>query len=105
GRPNALLYFIRDVRDYLDRAAQVVAAPFLLDDREVDLARRPVVVARRDHPGEPLVVPEVEVRFRAVVGHVDLAVLVRAHHPGVNIYIWIEFLEGDLVAVAFEQTA
>ena len=74
-----VLDLVGDVRNDLHGPAEVVAAPLLLDDRQVDLAGRPVVVARRDRVGEPLVVAEVEVGLGAVVGDVDLAVLVRAH--------------------------
>src|SRR5262245_17281237 len=46
---------------------------------------------------------EVEVGFGAVVGDVDLAVLIRAHGARVDVHIGVELLEGDLVAVTFEQ--
>ena len=78
-RADAVLDLVGDVRNDLHRAAEIVAAPLLLDDRQVDLAGRPVVVPRRDRVGEALVVAEIEVRFGAVVGDVHLAVLVRAH--------------------------
>ena len=76
---DAVLDLVGDVRNHLDRAAEVVAAALLLDDRQVDLAGRPVVVAGRRLVGEALVVAEIEVGLGAVVGDVDLAVLVRAH--------------------------
>ncbi len=104
-RADAVLDLVGDVRDDLHGAAEVLAAAFLLDDRQVDFAGGPVVVAGRHHAGEPLVVPEVEVRFRAVVGHVDLAVLVGAHRARIHIYIGVEFLEGDLVAMPFEEAS
>ena len=78
-RPDALLDLVGDVRNDLDGPSQIVAAALLLDDRQVDLPGRPVVVARRHHGGEALVVAQIEVRLRAVVGDVDLSVLVRAH--------------------------
>ena len=58
-----------------------------------------------DLVGEALVVPEVEVGLRAVVGDVDLAVLVRAHRAGIDVDVRVELLQGDLVAVALEQHA
>ena len=102
---DVVLDLVGDVRDDLDGPAEVVAAPLLLDHRQVDLAGRPVVVAGRDLVGEPLVVSEVEVGLGAVVGDVDLAVLVRAHRAGVDVDVRIELLQGDLVAVPFEQRA
>ena len=55
--------------------------------------------------GEALVVAEVEVGLGAVVGDVDLAVLVGAHRAGVDVDVRVELLQRDLVAVAFEQRA
>ena len=55
-RLDRVLDLVGDVRDDLHGAAEIVAAALLLDHREVDLAGRPVVVARRDLIGEPLVV-------------------------------------------------
>ena len=103
--PDAVLDFVGDVRDDLDGAPEVVAAALLLDDREIDLAGRPVVLPGRGLVGETLVVAEVQIRLGAVVGDVDLAVLVRAHRAGVDVDIRVELLERDFVAVAFEQRA
>ncbi len=70
---------VGDVGDDLDGLAEIFALALLADDGLVDLAGRPVVGPRRLRRGEALVVAEVEVRLRAVVGDVDLAVLERAH--------------------------
>ena len=77
--PDAVLDLVGDVRNDLHGPSEVVAAPLLLDHREVDLPGRPVVVAGRHHVREPLVVPEIEVGLGAVVGHEHLAVLEGAH--------------------------
>jgi hypothetical protein len=50
-------------------------------------------------------VPEVEVGLGAIVGDVDLAVLVRAHRSGIDVDVGVELLQVDLVAVAFQQGA
>jgi hypothetical protein len=50
------LDLVGDVRDHLNGRAEIVAAPFLLDDRLVDLTRRHVVVARERLVDEALVV-------------------------------------------------
>ena len=60
-RADRVLDLVGDVRNDLHGAAEVVAAPLLLDDALVDLAGRPVRVARRHRVGEALVVAEVEV--------------------------------------------
>ena len=96
---DAVLDLVRDVRDDLDRSSQVVAATLFLNDGQIDLACRPVVAPGRRLIREALVVPQVQVRLRTVVGHVDLAVLVRAHGPGVDVDVRVELLKGDFVAV------
>ena len=45
--------------------------------------------------GEPLVMPQVQVGLRAVVRDVDLAVLVRAHGPRVDVDVRVEFLKAN----------
>ena len=102
-RPNAVLYFICNVRDDLNGAPEVVTASFLLNHREVDLSRCPVVIARGHQVGEPLVVAQVEVRLGAVVGHIDLAVLIRAHRAWIDVDVRVELLKGDFVSVTFEE--
>ena len=104
-RADAVLDLVGDVRNHLHGAAEVIAAPLLLDHRHVDLAGGPVAVARRGHAGEPLVVAQVEVGLGAVVGDVDLAVLVGAHRARIDVDVRVELLQADLVAVAFEQRA
>ena len=104
-RADAVLDRVGDVRNHLHGRAEVVAAALALDDRQEDLAGGPVVVAAGDRVGEPLVVAEVEVGLGAIVGDVDLAVLVRAHRPRVDVDVGVELLQRDPVAVALEQTA
>jgi hypothetical protein len=40
--------------------------------------------------GEALVVAEIEIGLRAVVGHEDLAVLIRAHRARIDVEIGVE---------------
>ena len=54
--------------------------------------------------GEALVVAQIEIGFRAVVGDEHLAVLERAHGSGIDVQVGIELLKGDLQAAALEQT-
>ena len=48
---------------------------------------------------------EVEVGLRPVVGDEDLAVLIGAHRPRIDIEIGIELAEPDLVAARLEERA
>ena len=93
GLADAVLDLVGDVRNHLHGAAEIVAAALLLDHRHVDLAGGPVAVARRGHAGEALVVAQVQVGLGAIVGDVDLAVLIRAHRARIDVDVRIELLQ------------
>ena len=100
---DPLLDLVGDVRDDLDRAAEVVAAALLRDDGLVDAARRHVGQLGQVLVDEPLVVPEIEVRLGPVVGHEDLAVLVRRHRPRIHVDVRIQLEDGDGQAPGLED--
>ena len=79
----------------LHRFAEIIAAPFLGQHRLVNLAGGEIVFARQLARGETLVMAEIEIGLRAVLQHVDFAVLVGAHRARVHIEIGIEFLQHD----------
>ena len=78
-RGDELLDRVGDVGDDLDGGAEIVAAALAGDDLLVDAARSDVVRLAGGDAGEALVVTEIEVGLGAVVGDVDLAVLVGRH--------------------------
>jgi hypothetical protein len=60
-------------------------------------------LCRAETPVKPLVVPEVEVGLGAVVGHIDLAVLIRAHRARIDVEVRVELADADLVATRLQQ--
>ena len=96
---------VGDVRNDLHRGAEIVAASFALDDVGVDAAGGDVVVLPRVDAGEALVMAEVEIGFRPVVGDEDLAVLVRAHRARIDVEVRVELAQADLVAARLQQGA
>ena len=102
---DPFLDLVGDVRDDLDRAAQVVAATLLGDHRLVDAAGRDVGALGQVLVDEPLVVAQVEVGLGAVVGDEDLAVLVGRHRPRVDVDVRVELEDGDLETPRLEQAA
>ena len=101
--PDPLLDLVGDVRDDLDGAAEVVAAALLGDDRLVDAAGRDVAQLAQVLVDEALVVAEIEVGLRAVVGDEHLAVLVRAHRARIHVDVRIELQDGDVQAARLEH--
>ncbi len=93
------------MRNHLHGLAEIIAAALLGEDGFVDAAGGPVVIARQLRVGEALVVAEIEIGLRAVIGDKHFAVLIRAHRAGINVQVGIALLEGDFEAAAFEQTA
>ena len=83
---------VGDVGDDLDGGAQVVPPALPVQHGPVDFAGGNGAVAAEVLVHEALVVPQVQVGFRAVLGDEDLAVLVRAHGAGVHVDIGVEFL-------------
>src|SRR5205814_1366947 len=62
------------------------------------------VVRPREHAiGEAFVMAEIEVRLRAVVEHIDLTMLKRAHRARIDVEVWIEFLQPNLEPAMFEK--
>ena len=99
GQPHAPLDLIGDVRDDLDGVAEVFAAAFLGDDGRVDLSGCDVGRAFEVFIEEALVVADVQVRFGAVVGDEDFAVLEGVHRARIHVQIGIELLH------CYRQTA
>ncbi len=94
---------VGDVGDDLNGFAEVVAASLFGDDGFVDLSGGEVVLTGEAGVGEPLVVAEVEVGLRAVVGDVDFAVLVGGHRAGVDVDVGVEFEVVDLEAAGLDE--
>ena len=101
---NARLDFVGNVRNHLHGFAQIIAAPLFGENRFVDSAGRPVIVAGKPRVREALVVPQVEVRLRAVFGYKHFAVLKRAHRARIHVQIRIAFLKCDFETATFEKT-
>ncbi len=104
-RGDEILDGVGDVGDHLDRRAEIFAPALLGDHVGIDPSGGHVVALPRGNPGEALVMAEIEVGLGAVVGHVDLAMLVRAHGAGVDIDVGVELAQTDLVAARLQQRA
>ena len=93
---NTAFDFIGDVRNHLHRAAQVIAAPLFGNHVFIHLPRAEAVFARHGGVDEAFVVPQIQIGFRAIVGHKHFAVLERAHRAGVHVDIRVEFEHGNV---------
>src|SRR3989440_10643924 len=87
------LDLVRDVGNHLHGGPEVLAAPLLRDHRQVDPPGGDVVHLREGAVDEPLVVAQVEIGLRTVVGDVHFAVLERRHRAGIDVDVGIELLD------------
>lgn len=101
---DAVLDLVGDVRDDLHGVTEILAAALLGDDVGVDLAGGHVRGSVQLGVEEALVVTDVEVGLRPVVGDEDLTVLERVHRSGVDVEVGVELLHGDPQTTQFEKT-
>jgi hypothetical protein len=102
---DPVLDLVGDMGDHLDRGPEVVAASLSPDHRVVDRAGGDVGGAGGILIGEALVVAEVEVGLGSVLGDEDLAMLERAHRPGIDVDVGVKLLKLDPEAAADEKPA
>src|SRR5229473_2310509 len=95
---DEILDGVGDMRDHLDRGAEIIAAPFLGQDVLIDAPRGDVVGLGGGTSGEALIMAEIEIGLGAVIGHEYFAMLVRRHRSGVEIEIGIELAQANPVA-------
>ena len=93
------------MRNDLHGLAQVVTPALAGDDAFVDPARGQVVVARQLGVREALVVTEVQVGLRAVVGDEHFAVLKRAHRARIHVQVGVELHQVDAQTARLQQAA
>ena len=93
---NAVFDLIGDMRNYLYRRTQVVAAPLLRDHPLVDSARREIAVAAGGHADETLVMAKIEVGFCAVSRDEDFTMLKGTHGSRIHVDVGIQFDHADL---------
>ena len=109
GLPGRLAHsgadLVGDVGDDLDGRPEVLATPLLGDDGVVDPAGGEVVGPAHRGRGEALVVAEVEVGLGAVVGHEDLAVLVRRHRARIDVDVRVQLEVDDPEATGLHEGA
>lgn len=89
--------------DDLYGGSQVFTLSFFIDDRLVDFACRHIGGFRQIFVNETFIVPQIKIRFRAIIGNKDFAVLVRTHGTGININIRVKFLDSDFVPPVFRR--
>ena len=102
---NALLDFIRDMRNNLYSTAKIIATAFFIYYTLVNLACGRIGVFGQVDINKAFVMSQIKVCFRTIISYKNLAMLIRAHCARVNIDIRVELLDSNPIAAAFQQTA
>ncbi len=100
---DEVLYFIGDVRNYLNGLPEVVAFSLFANNAGVNCAGCGVRQLREWLIDEPLVVAEVKIGFGAVVGDEDFAVLEGGHRARIDVDVRIELDQSDFEAPRFKN--
>ena len=93
------------MRDHLNGLPEVVSAALFREDALIDAAAGDVVGLGQACVSEALIVAEVKVSLRSIVGDEHFSVLKRAHGARIDVQIGIELLQGDAQSTTFQQTA
>ena len=91
------------MRNDLHRGAEIRALPLFAQHVPVHFTGGQVGEFVQVFVDKALVVPKVQIGLRPVLGHINLAVLVRAHRAGVHIDVRIQFLRRNFQPARFEQ--
>ena len=75
--------------------SEIVAFTFLVDYCLIDSSGGNAVGPCGDNVGEALIMSEVEVGFKSVVGDVALSMFVWIECAGIYIQIWVKLLDSD----------
>ena len=91
------------MRNYLHGRAEIVTAAFFANHVFVNAPGSVIVVAACRRANKTFVMSQIQIRFGAIIRHIHLAVLERAHRSWINVDIRVELEEGNFQAARFEQ--
>jgi len=100
---DAPFNFIGDVGNDLNRAAQIVTAPFPVQNFLIDLAGSDRAIVRQAQVAKAFVMPQVQVSLGAVVQNEDFPVLVRAKRSRVDVQIGVQLLNGNVETARLQE--
>ena len=100
-----VLDFIRDMRDDLNRAPEILPFPLFVQHIPVDFPCRQIGEFIEVLIDESFVMAKVQIRFGSVLCDVHLSMLEGAHGPRVNIDVRVQFLRDHLQTAGFQKPA
>ncbi len=104
-KAHPALDLVGDVRNNLHGVAEVLATAFPRDDLGVDLPRGDVRGLSEVDVEESLVVTDVEIGLRAIVGDEHLTVLEGVHRAGIHVEVRVQFLHHNAQPACGEKVS
>ena len=101
---NETLDGIGDMGNDLNSAAEIIAATLFRDDVLIDAASGDIVGFAGRASRKTLIMAEIQIGFRAVIGHKNLTMLVRTHRARINIEIRIKLPQPDCVTTSLKKS-
>ena len=98
---NSSFNFTGNVGNNLNGTTQIVTPPFTVDDFLIDLTCANRAGLFQTQITKTFVMSQVQIRFRAIVQDVNLAVLIRTQGARVDIKVWVKFLNSDIKSAGF----
>ena len=95
---NEVLDRVSHMRNHLHGTTQVITTAFFRDNVLINATSGNVILLVCRTASETLVVTKVQVSFSAIVGHITLTMLVRAHGTWINVQIRVELTKSHLVS-------
>ena len=100
---NRFLDGIGDMRNDLDGGAEIIPPPLLGDHLGIEPPRGPVIGLIGRNTGEALIMPEVEISLRPVIGDENLAMLIGRHRARIDIEIGVQLAQPHPIAASLQQ--
>ena len=100
---KSALDLIGDMGDHLYRSPAEIPVAFFLQNRPVDFSCSHIGVPVQAFINKPLVMSQVQICFRPVVGNKDFTMLNGIHCTRIDIDVGIEFLHSHLIAPRLEK--
>ena len=102
---DKILDFVGNMGNHLDSRAQILSPTLLIQHIPVNLAGGQVGILVQIFVDKPLIVAQIQIRLRTVLGNVDLSVLIRAHGTRVDVDIRVQLLGGNFQPPGLQQPA
>jgi len=101
---NRGLDFIGNMGNYLNSLTEILPFSFFFYYGFIYFTGGGIVVLTKAHVRKPLIMAQIQIRFRSIICDKYFPVLERAHGAGINIDIGIQFQKIDFKPTGLQQT-